>query len=198
MDSYNKKVAKSDADLDHNAFDRMGIYLLRNSIATRSSESSTLRKGSFDLLLLMATQESIHRVLRDYVDAGTKREVSFNWFRDYYVERAAKTFDGSQEYGRADDFMEELLLTPPSTVTEGLRMELIDPLRIAEDILEKRSEVLTEWKETVSMASEEHIELRRHLLAKQMSKWGSSSPLDAAIVQEEEQVSIELPYGEFQ
>lgn len=179
LDSYNQKVAdarENHAELDKNVFDRMGLYLLRNTMATKTQLSSPLRKGTFDLLLLMATQESIHRVLREYVDAGEEREVSFEWFRDYYVARASKTFDGSQEHGRADDFMEELLLTPPSMITEGLRMELIDPLRIAEDILQKRSEVVMEWKAIVSGASQDHMELRRELLGKQMSKWGHSAP----------------------
>ena len=155
------------------AFDRIGTYLLRNSMAGASTDSSPLRKGTFDLLLLMATQESVHRVLRSYSNAGDKRWVSFEWFLEYYTERAHKTFDGVQEYGRADDFLQDLLLTPPLTKTVGKRMELVDPLRIAEEVLHERGEVLMDYERRVATVKDDHVILRKELLNQQMAKWGS-------------------------
>jgi hypothetical protein len=65
------------------AFDRNGQYFLRNTMAVNDRASSMLRQGNFDLLALLATQESVHRVLRDYVDAGKEREVSFDGFESF-------------------------------------------------------------------------------------------------------------------
>lgn len=192
LDSYNEKIKqardKEECETDGEyenveclaevqekqiAFDRNGLFLLRNAESQSNHASSTLRRGSFDLLALLLTQESVHRVLREYVDAKEEREVSFTWFRDFYVRRVSQYFDGDGGYGRADDFLEELLLTPPSFTTgEDGKMGLVDPLRIAEDILAKRSEVATEWKQTVSTVKDDHIEVRKELLEKQMLKWG--------------------------
>jgi len=177
LKSYNEKIRnreKKDYDTNSNpiAFERHGISYFFDAFGERAS--SPLRKGSFDLLTLLATQESIHRVLRNYVDAGTSREVSFCWLREYYSERAANYFDGDQELGRADDFLEELLLTPPTIQTDNSEMSLVDPLRIAEDIIATRSEVAVEWREIVRQVKEvDHTDIRKMVLEKQMLKWGS-------------------------
>lgn len=155
------------------AFERTAMFMLQNSNDDLSS--SPLRLRNFDLLMLLATQESIHRVLRNFKDAGREQDATFQWFRDYYVERVASFFDGNQETGRADDFLEELLLTPPSVKsTEQGRVALIDPLLIAEAIIRTRSTVAMEWKEVAASVQQDHMSLRRELLGKQMEKWGHS------------------------
>lgn len=155
------------------AFDRTAMMMLSNSLAFDARGSSPYRKGNFDLLLLLATQESIHRVLKEYAQDESRR-VSFEWLAEFYKARVRKYFDGAQEYGRADDFMEELLLTSPVMKTAGKKMELVDPLRIAEDILRLRSNVCRDWKEIAEGVPVEHTVLRRNLLAKQMG--GQPSP----------------------
>jgi len=187
LQSYHEKIknnatstttAGNSTASDNNAaaFERRGITYFVNDNAFGDKRGSPLRHRSFDLLTLLSTQESIHRVLRQYVDAGNEREVSFKWLRTYYTERLARYFDGNQELGCADDFFEELLLTPPSIQTEGREMNLIDPLRIAEDIITTRSEVAMDWKEIISEVKEvDHTDIRKIILEKQMLKWGSST-----------------------
>ena len=95
LESYNRKVKEAKesencdaATYDSNecaispenlprifAFDRNGQYFLRNTMAVNDRASSMLRQGNFDLLALLATQESVHRVLRNYVDAGEEYEI---------------------------------------------------------------------------------------------------------------------------
>jgi len=150
-------------------FDRNAMMMLGNAIDYADRASSPYRKGNFDLLVLLATQESVHRVLRRYrMHDADERMVSFEWLRDFYVDRVGKYFDGNQPYGRADDFLEELLLVPPSMKTVGDTMELVDPMRIAEDIIRTRSEVGEDWKEIVASVPQEHTGLRKILLARQM------------------------------
>jgi hypothetical protein len=158
------------------AFDRTSMYLLSNSIEFGTVESSPYRKGNFDLLCLLATQESIHRVLRDYREAGEERRVSLDWLRDFYVKRVRDFFDGQQSFGRADDFLEELLLTSPSLKTVGKKIELIDPLRIAEDIIETRSQVGKDWKEELIDVPNAHMIVRRIQLQRQMAGAANESP----------------------
>ena len=82
-----------------------------------------------------------------------------------------------------DDFLEELLLSPPvfqKTGKDGIR--LIDPMGMAEDIIRERSEVAWEWRKLVSKIPEEHTDLRRLLLDRRM--------LDSAKAALEESVKI--------
>lgn len=179
MESLTIPYSDAQQPRDHakGAFDRYNaMLLLSNSMDFNQHSSSPLRKGTFDLMLLLSTQESVHRVLKDYAQAGDEREVSFAWLRDFYLERVQDYFDGHQLYGRADDFLEELLLTPPMLKNlddEGHRKEvvgLVDPLRMAEDIIRRRSEVGREWQETIANVQHEHMELRKELLARQMGE----------------------------
>jgi hypothetical protein len=224
LESYNNKVKEAreaencdDASFDNNectvspenrprifAYDRNGQYFLRNTMAVNDRASSMLRQGNFDLLALLATQESVHRVLRDYVDAGEELEASFEWFRGFYVERVAKFFDGDKEHGSSDDFLEELLLASPAVVAgKNGKMGLVDPLRIAEDILATRSNVAVEWRKIAMDTKDEHVTVRKELLEKQMAKWGQrpvtkpaeseKTPEIVAAALDEQEI-----YGEFQ
>ena len=138
--------------------------------------SSPFRKGNFDLLYNLATQESIHQLLREYQAAGDDKEVSFTWLREFYVERAEKYFDGDQSYGQADNFIEEMLLTPPAAKEMGQSRDgrfivgLIDPLATAERIIERRTQVAEEWKLAMGETASDHMQLQRILLDKQMSR----------------------------
>lgn len=151
-------------------FDRNAMMMLSNNIVFDHRASSPLRKGNFDLLSLLATQESVHRTLREYREARDEREVSYQWLREFYIERLESHFDGNQQYGRAEDFFEDLLMKPPSMKTADGKIELIDPLRIAGDIIRWRSVVAREWKESVGEAPIHHMELRRLVLSAQMGK----------------------------
>jgi len=101
------------------SFDRNAVYLINNHPSFNDMEASPLRASSFDLLFLLSMQESIHRVIASYSEAGEEKEVSFEWLRDFYNKGLEKYFDGNQSYGRADDFMDDLLNTLPALKTIG-------------------------------------------------------------------------------
>lgn len=171
-------------------FDRNAQFMLQNSNAFNDLSSSPLRQGNFDLLMLLSTQESVHRVLRNYKDTGRDHEATFEWFRDFYVERVASFFDGNQEGGRSDDFLEELLLTPPSVKNNGGKVALIDPLHIAEDIIRTRGVVAQEWKEIAANCQSDHTSVQRQLLGKNMEKWGHRPDFPVLATSEELKVEI--------
>jgi hypothetical protein len=164
----NEQGASPRDEPKRNAYTRDAMFMLSNTMASNGERSSPYRAGNFDLMVLLTTQESIHRVLREYRQAGPERDVSFAWFRDFYVSRVTDYFDGEQTYGRADDFLEELLLTPPLFKKEANVVALIDPLRITEDIIRKRSLVTDEWKDIMANVGRDHMELRKALLTRQM------------------------------
>ena len=152
------------------------MMILGNNIVQDGRASSSYRNGNFDLLGLLATQESVHRVLRKY-RAASPDHISAEWLKQFYVSRVATHFDGDQEYGRADDFLEELLLSPPAVKTIAGKLGLIDPMRIAEDIIAMRSQVATDWRDiVVDVPGKDHTELRNICLAIRMGKTIERSP----------------------
>jgi hypothetical protein len=118
-------------------------------------------------------------VLRQYREDDQK--VAFEWLRKFYTERVQKYFDGHGGFARADDFLEELLLTPPSVKKNvGGNADLIDPLRIGEDIIRMRTDVGLDFKDAVTNVPRDHIGLRKVLLSKQMERWGNTpEPVEA-------------------
>jgi hypothetical protein len=156
-------------------FERYTVYLLNNHPSFNDMFSSPLRASNFDLLLLLVTQESIHRVLNSYKKTGENREVSFAWLKEFYTKKIHDYFDGDQSFGRADDFMDELLGTTPLLKSlPGGKMGFIDPLAIAEDIIDEREVVAKEWKEVMNNVSVEHQIIRKEIWIRQMAKWGQS------------------------
>lgn len=93
--------------------------------------------------------------------SGVER-VTNHYLRNFYAQRLVSHFSGNQRYGRADDFLEELLGTPPSVVqlADG-STSLIDTHNIAELILKEREALAWEWKELARNAPHEHMEIKR-------------------------------------
>jgi hypothetical protein len=54
---------------------------------------------------------------------------------------------------------------------------LADPLLLAEEIIRKRSTISREWKEIMKKVPEDHTEIRKLILAKQVEKWSSGQAL---------------------
>jgi len=151
-----------------NTFDSNALFSPTNSLGTQDRESSPFRMSNFDLLLLLSTQESIHRVLRDYAKRDDGQ--NFNWLRDFYAARLGEFFDGhGQAYGRADDFLMQLIASPPvAKRTETDDIILIDPMKMIEDIIRERSDVAREWKDVAENIPHDHTDLRRLLLTRRM------------------------------
>ena len=159
------------------SFERIANTIFNNQQGFASSISSNpIRKGSFDLLYNLCTQRSIHRVLKSYQKEHTKNsDMLFHWFLEYYTMRVGNYFDGDVTYGRADDFIDELLHCSP-TLVRGNSLNIIDPFKIAEDIITTRNVVIQEWKTIMENVPNDHtIYIRPILLEKQMSIWGSGS-----------------------
>lgn len=178
---------------EEKAYDRTAMAMGSFGLL-QAKAPSPLRKGNFDLLVLLATQESIHRVLREYQQVQ-EQQVSFEWLREFYMDRVQEIFDGSGEYGRADDFLEELLLLPPSVKKNvGSKADLIDPLKIAEDVIRMRSQVAMDWRKICARVPEDHTNVRKVLMDKQMQRWGNA-PREVEIIEETE---IKRELGEFE
>lgn len=136
---------------------------------------SPLRKGNFDLLLLLATQESIHRALNIVNDepnlpVHSMTKPNRQFLSNYYLNRLVSHFTGRQRYGRADEFLQELLRSTPTLSTrlddeeqngDSAEFMLVDPCRIAEQLLEIRHHVAIEWAQRAAAVPDFHMEIKR-------------------------------------
>eukprot|EP00536_Pseudo-nitzschia_multiseries_P001391 jgi/Psemu1/317565/estExt_fgenesh1_pm.C_180017 len=154
------------------AFERTAVDAL-NTHTAFGATGSPFRKGSFDLLYNLCTQASIHRLLLSLREAGD--EANLTLLRDFYVDRLEEFFDGDLPYGRADDFIEELLLLSPSIIHRGDgQVTLTDPFGISEKIIEARNDIVSEWIEAMKLVPTAHQEgVRKRLLDKRMEAWNA-------------------------
>ena len=125
------------------------------------TQPSPIRKGNFDLLMNLVTQQSILRV----IDKGN------SFLQSFYLERESSFFVGAKRYGQADAFLHELLSVPPRVIQHSEDVtELVDPTRIAEQVLKMREEVALEWKEIASNVPVAHMDIQRLQLNLLMGK----------------------------
>lgn len=128
---------------------------------------SALRRGNFDLLVLLATQESIFRILnnKQQEDLGSSQSMYQKYLLDFYAARSVSHFSGIQRYNRADDFLEELLFSSPAS-------GLADPVRLTEILLKERRHVALEWQAMSQDVPNDHICIKRLQLDKLMQSYG--------------------------
>jgi hypothetical protein len=88
-------------------------------------------------------------------------------------------------FGRADDFLEDLLETSPFVVSDVVGKKnyssrtshpgLVDPVGTAEEIIQMRRVVAQDWKALMQKVPDDHIVIRQALLSNQMKRMQSSS-----------------------
>jgi len=211
MDSYFDKLRDDESDesggqqQQHqpSAFDRISYATMTNitEFQDGGGSSSPFRRGNFDLLYSLCTQASAHRLLRELQQSTSsfsspENDVTYQWFKRFYIEHASIHFDGDQGFGRADDFIDALLRTPPSLVemSDGSNtVGLTDPLRIAERIIALRSEIALEWKVMMGEVRGEHVELNDVLFRVMMGRTIDESGNEVVEIEEESDWVEELP-----
>jgi hypothetical protein len=118
--------------------------------------ASSFRSASLDLLALLATQESIHRLLRLQ---QRQTDDTYDALREYYVSHVGEYFDGSQPMQRFNVFLESLQ----------------DDI-VTQDIIEVRAMVLDEWATSIKETS--HGNLQQIILAIRMGRTFDTSPTE--------------------
>jgi len=169
------------------------------------SAPSPLRKGNFDLLVLLVTQESIHRVLMMANTGTTPANIvtvdneeddecpvtilsrsNRNFLSNFYLQRLVSHFTGRQPYGRADQFLQELLASAPSStmIVDSNNDDdnnddddpcRVDPTQIAQHILDMRHVVAREWKAEAERVPESHTDLKRLQLDRLLESYNQSN-----------------------
>ncbi len=171
------------------AFERISVNILSNFTefaSSGSTSSSPFRKGNFDLLYNLCTQASVHRLLRDLQESKVD-SVSYQWLLKFYSEQLSEFFDGDVAFGRADDFIDALLRSPPTLVSvdDGRSIGLTDPLRIAERIIAKRSEVAHEWIGMMKEVKQDHLVFNDLLFRVMMGKAIDATEDNEVVIEEE-------------
>ncbi|GMI61417.1 hypothetical protein ScalyP_jg7736 [Parmales sp. scaly parma] len=151
-------MADKSQDRDQVTFVRMGVSILSQSLP---EGSTPLRVGAYDLLTLMSTHDAVLNILKNLRENGNADNNEYVFLLGFYEERL-HFFEGSGIYGRADDFLEELIKAEATiNTTDG---SVLDPLRLAKLLLTERNAVCDAYSEICSNIEEDHLELRRTLL----------------------------------
>lgn len=151
--------------------------------------SSPLRKGNFDLLLNLITQESILRILNDSQHSNRLpsplENLNKQFLLEFYTQRLFSHFDGDQSYRRADDFIEELLLSSPQLISinenninelqSTKQHQIVDPSVVAELVLRERDIIALEWLNLAMNVPNDHVEIRRLQFELLMKSYGAST-----------------------
>ena len=138
---------------------RLASYLVSNNSRFSSKLSSPYRRSNFDLIQNLSTQAAIHRLLRDNKH---NMDESFEYLRDYYQQVANQYFDGDVEFGQANIFLYQLLHMSPRISDDG-RSITCHPMLLAEFIVQKRRDVVQDWKQLLTRVPEDHTEIRQRL-----------------------------------
>ena len=158
---------------------------------------SPLRQGTFDLLYNLITQTAVVQLLQDkngvLVGEDEVQNICCQIFLlKFYEDRLLTHFVGSQGYGKGDDFIEELMLGSPLLLPRNneysKKMDVlesdsdvsnapplvVEPLRIAEQILLKRDQIALEWMGIMQRAPSEHTNIRKTQLERLTGVVGTS------------------------
>lgn len=143
---------------------------------------SPLRRGNFDLLVLLATEEAIHRVLNKWEANKSNRELygselaSHGFLEQFYQDRQHFFHGPLPQYGKADDILEELLSSAlsfkadcdDSSDSAAFSSSVINPTKIAELVLREREQVALEWKQIAMEAPQHHMKIQKLRLDRMM------------------------------
>ena len=153
------------------------------------------------MLYSLCTHKAAHELLRQLKDESSHDELTYEWFKDFYSEHVSEFFDGDQAFGKADDFIDEILsmhsffVEPPDGSTDGL----IDPLGLAKRIIDIRSQTAEEWKELMREVKEDHIWIQDSLIRIMMGKDFDRQESDESMeIQEEDVWQIADDVGAFE
>lgn len=169
-------------------FDRPGtMYINFDPTDDDEFAPSPLRKGNFDLLYNLITQTAVIYLLqcKEGVVVGedeVQNKASQLFLSRFYLERQITHFIGSQWYGKGDDFIEELIMSSPIMMSrnEGslessgekdskvsnMPPLVVEPMRIAEQILLRRDKLALEWMDIMQFAPSEHTDIRKLQLSR--------------------------------
>ena len=169
-------------------FDRPGtMYINFDPTDDDEFAPSPLRKGNFDLLYNLITQTAVVQMLQNEegVVVGEdeiQNRASQLFLSKFYLERRITHFIGSQWYGKGDDFIEELIMSSPIMMSrnegrlgrkDGIDLEIsrmpplvVEPMRIAEQILLRRDKLALEWMGIMQFAPSEHTDIRKLQLSR--------------------------------
>ena len=171
------------------------FYMNFDPLLDEAVAPSPLRKGNFDLLYNLITQEAVVNLLQNgfYIDDNqVLNDSCLRYLEKFYRERVLTHFVGAQFYWKGDDFIDEMMLASPIVMyddmgndeAETISLE-IEPLRIAEQVLLRRDYLALEWLKIMEEIPSDHTEIRSMQLERMMGKSVVKQETNPVIISDE-------------
>lgn len=156
------------------------------------TDCSPLRQASYDLLKNAATAEALRLLTARYLagDATTERHVG-EWLEGFtatYATALVPAKDAAEgaaprciEWHAARGVLRSMIAQPVSMgVAKDGSTRFLDPLALAEEMLQLRARIADEWVAACEAAPSEHLELARRRLEQRMFPTTAAATRDAA------------------
>ena len=132
--------------------------------------ASAYRGGNYDLVKLLATRQALRSLLRECEERPSRAHEHEFLLRF----SAAHPIDGEQPSHAADAWLAALLQQPYAIFSGqggggsggGGAPTLLDPLVLAEDLMERRARLAEGWVDRLEAVPEEMLELKREWLSR--------------------------------
>lgn len=125
--------------------------------------ASAYRGGNYDLVKLLATRQALRELLRECEERPSRAHEHAFLLRF----SAAHPIDGEQPSHAADAWLAALLQEPYAVSSgQGSAPTLLDPLVLAEDLMERRAKLAEKWVGRLEAVPEEMLELKREWLGR--------------------------------
>lgn len=130
------------------------------SIGDEESNGSPLRTANFDLLKTAVTHGALWRLQHELTAEPTQKH-SAEWLTRFIREHGAAFRGGECGWRAGRDFLLAMMDQPISVGKSlGGNPRFIDPVGMAERLMELREELALEWSEAMQLVPVEHIALR--------------------------------------
>lgn len=140
--------------------EKLQYQIAPGSIEGEEGNGSPLRTANFDLLKTAVTHGALWRLQRELAAEPTQKHAA-EWLTRFVREHGAAFRGGECGWRAGRDFLLAMMDQPVSVGKSlGGNPRFIDPVGMAERLMELREEVALEWSEAMQLVPVEHIALR--------------------------------------
>lgn len=126
----------------------------------RQTSPSPLRQANYDLLKNALTEQAFQLLLHE-LDRDTLQRHSYEWLQAFGRTHAARLRQPDAGWHVASELLGEMMAQPVAVSTSpGGNARFLDPLALADQLMELRLEIADEWADALLLTPSNHMDLQ--------------------------------------